>query len=107
MKKVSNTYKVPKHSLQSIALETGTEAGRPDEYVRDKHVKVPVWDFVEVLRHWFLEPTLFGNVDNLINKTNPFGKYVVHNPKVSASVRGDSMKRNMGGHEKIGSPSCP
>jgi len=44
-------------------------------------VQVPIWDFVEVLWHYLLEPTLFGDVDNLVNKTDLFGKFVVKNPK--------------------------
>jgi hypothetical protein len=44
-------------------------------------VKVPIWDFVDVLKHYLLEPMIFGHVDNLVNKTNPFGKCVVDNLK--------------------------
>ena len=81
MKRVSSTYKVPKHSLHTVPLETGTANGRPDEYVQGKYVKVPIWDFVDVLKHYLLEPTIFGHVDNLVNKPNPFGKCVVDNLK--------------------------
>jgi hypothetical protein len=81
MKRVSSTYKVPKHSLHTVPLETGTANGHPDEYVRGKYVKVPIWDFVDVLKHYLLEPTIFGHVDNLVNKPNCFGKCVVDNPK--------------------------
>jgi len=81
MKRVSETYKVPKHSLYSVPLETGTANGCSDEYVHNRYVHVPVWHFPDVLRQYLLEPALFGDVDNLVNKDDPFGKFVVDNPK--------------------------
>jgi hypothetical protein len=63
-------------------LKTGTEnIEHPNEYERGNVVKVPVWDFLEILMHYLLDHVLFGNKDHLVNSDNPFSKYVPEDPK--------------------------
>jgi hypothetical protein len=70
--------------MEMVTLETGTEnIEHPDDYECGKEVQVPVWDFQELLMHYLLDPTLFGNKDNLVNPDDPFSKFVIADPKQS------------------------
>jgi hypothetical protein len=77
MKCLEAKFKTTKYKLFTVALETGTEQGSgPDAYERGKSVKVPVWDFQQVVDSFLLNPILFGNKDNLINRDIPFQKFI-------------------------------
>jgi hypothetical protein len=68
MKCLEAKFKTTKYKLSTVALETGMEQGSgPDAYERGKSVKVPVWDFQQVIDSFLLNPILFSNKDNLIN----------------------------------------
>jgi hypothetical protein len=70
--------------METVTLETGTEnVEHPDDYECGKEVQVPVWDFQELLVHYLLDPTLFGNKDNLVNPDDPFSKFVIADLKQS------------------------
>ena len=77
-------FPTPPCRMETVTLETGTEnVEHPDDYVHGKAMKVPVWDIQDILTHYLLDPTLFGNKDNLINPDDPFSKFVIDNPKES------------------------
>jgi hypothetical protein len=48
-----------------------------DEYLQQPGDKVLVqqWNFEEMAMDFLLDPVLFGNSNNLVNKSNPFGSY--------------------------------
>jgi hypothetical protein len=70
--------------METIRLETGTKnIKHPNDYKCGMAVKVPVWDFQDILMHFLLDPTLFSNKDNLVNLDDPFSKFVINNPKES------------------------
>ena len=84
MSGLTSKFPSPPYRMETVTLETGTEnIEHPDDYERGKEVQVPVWDFQEVLTHYLLDPTLFGNKDNLVNPDDPFSKFVIADPKQS------------------------
>ena len=83
MKRLDAKFHVPPHELVSVVLETGTEEGGIDDFQRGQAVKVPAWDFEPVVRSFLLDPTLFGNRDNLVNSNAPFEKFLIDNPTES------------------------
>jgi hypothetical protein len=96
MNRLTHKFPTPQHRMETVTLETGTEnIKHPDDYERGKAVKVPVWDFQDILMHFLLDPTLFGNKDKLVNPDDPFSKFIINNPKESKEYLASHHYSNM------------
>ena len=65
-----------------VALETGTKDRSIDKYHHGlcDSFQVQRWQFKEVCESYLLDPLLFGDLKNLVNHKNPYGKYVPTDP---------------------------
>jgi hypothetical protein len=93
---LTNRFAVPTHENIPVTIEIGNEpapslGSANDDLALVEHqingyrrgtfdtVTVPRWSFEECLRSYVLDPFLFGNTQNLVNKSSPFDKYVSMN----------------------------
>jgi hypothetical protein len=73
LSQLSKNFPVPSPQDVIVPLETNEEE---DGHRRPgSTVVVPRWDFKEVATDFLLCPDMFGNTNNLVNKTVPFGKH--------------------------------
>ena len=90
---LTQRFAVPTHENIPVTIEIGNEPSptlgstdddiseieqQIDRYRRGNFdtVTVPRWSFEDCLRSFVLDPFLFGNTENLVNKISPFEKYV-------------------------------
>jgi len=78
---LSTRFPVPKPETSYVALENGTEGQENYRRRQGDTVRVERWDFEEMAREYLLNPFLFGPSENLVNKSNPFGKYEPQGPE--------------------------
>jgi hypothetical protein len=73
LSRLSKNFPVPSPQDVIVPLETNEEE---DVHRRPgSTIVVPWWDFKEVATDFLLCPVMFGNTNNLVNKTVPFGKH--------------------------------
>lgn len=110
LKNLKVRFVLPDHENVPVTVETGNEPcvipdtlysladsdnnsdveAEVDNYRRSHFdtIIVPRWSFEDCLRSFLLDPFLFGNVDNLVNKDRPFKKYVSRNPNDTELLSG-------------------
>jgi hypothetical protein len=71
---LSKTFPIPPPQDVIVPLETNEE-GAKDGHQWPGSTIVPQWDFKEVATDFLLCSVIFGNTNNLVNKTVPFGKH--------------------------------
>jgi hypothetical protein len=66
----------------SIPVPLEIDANSIDEYhqCHDNVVSVQVWPFEKIIHEYLMNPFLFGNPNNLVNASNPWGKYISSDP---------------------------
>ena len=61
-----------------MAVPLEIDANSVDNYRRchDDVVSVQVWPFEEIMSKYLMDPFLFGEKNNLVSPSNPWGKYI-------------------------------
>jgi len=74
-RRLSKRFPVPKPEPVVVPLEHDGEEG--DEHRRrpGDTVSAQRWDFQSVVQDLLLDPFIFGDTNNLVNKANPYDKY--------------------------------
>ena len=75
LKRMHDTFKLPKPEAVQVALETGTEDQVLRRQNRHDSVTVMRWDVEQVIAAFLMDANLFGYRENLVNRTTPFAKY--------------------------------
>jgi hypothetical protein len=108
---ITNRFAVPTHENIPVTIEIGNESAPSlgsanDDLALVEHqingyrrgtfdtVTVPCWSFEECLRSYVLDPFLFSNTQNLVNKTSPFDKYVSMNSNDTELLSGRSYSES-------------
>lgn len=77
---MADRFRVTQPEPVPVALETGTEG--TDNYQRSLRNTIVVqrYSAKDQINQLLLDPLIFGNMNNIVNKHNPFGKYVPEDP---------------------------
>jgi hypothetical protein len=77
---MADKHSVPPPDYVQVSLKI--DANGVDKYCQCQEdvVTVQVWPFKQVMQEYLLDPFLFGNQSNLVNASNPWGKYISSDP---------------------------